>query len=104
MQKSGRTTGLHGRGDVFAFNVNNVVVNYPSLGALRFDAQVEIRGRDGRFSAGGDSGSLVVTDDADPRAVGLHFAGNGRQAPGLSRSFANPIGRVLDELSCHVVT
>jgi hypothetical protein len=98
--KLGRTTGLTS-GAVFTFNMNNVVVGYPGLGSLRFDRQIEIRGHDGRFSAGGDSGALVVTGEERPRAVGLHFAGTTGSS---ARSFANPIGAVLERLKCRLAT
>src|SRR5205823_2220494 len=71
--KLGRTTDLT-RGRVTAFELDNVVVGY-DLGNLRFDNQIEIEGAgDEAFSAGGDSGSLIVT--ADTRvAIALLFAG-----------------------------
>jgi hypothetical protein len=44
----------------------------------------------GSFSDGGDSGSLIVTNDGNNHAVGLLFAGSS------TRTIANPIGVVLD--------
>jgi hypothetical protein len=44
----------------------------------------------GDFSAGGDSGSLIVTNDNNKNPVGLLFAGSS------TRTIANPIGVVLD--------
>jgi hypothetical protein len=44
----------------------------------------------GDFSAGGDSGSLIVTNDGNNHAVGLLFAGSS------TRTIANPIGVVLN--------
>jgi hypothetical protein len=94
--KLGRTTGLT-RGKVTAFELDNVVVGY-DLGNLRFDNQIEIEGADdGPFSRGGDSGSLIVTEDR--RAVALLFAGGeegGTNGQGLT--FASPIRAVLDAL------
>ena len=56
-----------------------------SNGAARFVNQVG--SNDGSFSAGGDSGSLIVsTSNRNP--VGLLFAG------GSTRTYANEIGRV----------
>jgi hypothetical protein len=44
----------------------------------------------GDFSAGGDSGSLIVSNDGNNHAVGLLFAGSSE------RTIANPIGVVLN--------
>ena len=94
--KVGRTTGLtHGR--VTAFELDNVWVRF-GVGELRFDSQIEIEGDgDEPFSAGGDSGSLVVA--ADLRGVGLLFAGGdtgGSNGRGLT--YVNPLRAVLDAL------
>lgn len=95
--KLGRTTGLT-RGRVTAFELDNVVVSY-DLGNLRFDNQIEIEGADDdAFSAGGDSGSLIV-EESTRLAVALLFAGGdtgGQNGKGLT--FANPIHAVLDAL------
>ena len=49
------------------------------------------------FSAGGDSGSLIV--GADRRAVALLFAGSDQGgANGQGLTYANPIYTVLDRL------
>jgi hypothetical protein len=94
--KVGRTT-FATEGRVTAFELDNVIVGY-DLGNLRFDNQVEIEGAgEEAFSAGGDSGSLIV--DSDGRAVALLFAGGdvgGANGKGLT--FANPIGAVLAAL------
>jgi hypothetical protein len=99
--KVGRTTGTT-RGKVTAFELDNVFVGY-DLGSLRFDGQVEIEGDgDDTFSAGGDSGSLIV--DADREAVALLFAGGdvgGSNGKGLT--FAHPIARVLQELKVELI-
>ena len=61
---------------------------------LTSDGQIEVEGEGGPFSAGGDSGSLVV--DSDLRACGLLFAGSqqgGRN--GLGLTFLNEIAPVL---------
>ena len=47
---------------------------------------------DGTFSSGGDSGSLIVTDDGSANPVGLLFAGSPVD------TIANPIDTVLTEL------
>jgi hypothetical protein len=93
--KIGRTTGLT-RGRVTAFEMD-VSVEY-GLGILRFENQIEIEG-EGRkaFSAGGDSGSLIV--DPDCLAVAQLFAGTdqgGSNGKGLT--YATPIESVLDSL------
>ena len=94
--KLGRTTGLT-RGRVSAFELDNVTVGF-DLGTLRFDNQIEIEGSGtGPFSAGGDSGSLIV--GADRRAVALLFAGSDQGgANGQGLTYANPIHAVLDAL------
>ena len=96
VHKLGRTTGAT-RGKVTAIEVDNLLITY-DLGELRFDQQVEIEGAgDKGFSAGGDSGSLIL-DDAN-RAVALLFSGGdqgGSNGKGLT--YANPLHPVLDAL------
>jgi hypothetical protein len=92
--KSGRTTGLT-FGVVEAVNVTVDVAYGKSCGqgrqVGRFVEQIFVT--PGSFSAGGDSGSLVVEDVGEsgvsPRAVGLLFAGSD------AGTLANPIDRVL---------
>lgn len=96
VRKVGRTTGATA-GRVTAFEVDNVVVNF-GVGNLRFDGQIEIEST-GRapFSDGGDSGSLIVTDDLC--ALALLFAGSetgGSNGHGLT--YANPLALVLKQL------
>jgi hypothetical protein len=93
--KVGRTTGVtHGR--VTAFDVDGLVVGY-SIGDLTFDGQIEIEGTGMSFSAGGDSGSLIV-DDAMQAAAQL-FAGSATGGAGnLGLTYATPIQTVLDTL------
>jgi hypothetical protein len=95
--KLGRTTNLT-RGRVTAFELDNVVVGY-DLGNIRFDDQIEIEGAgDEGFSAGGDSGSVIVVADTR-EAIALLFAGGdvgGSNGKGLS--YANPLHTVLDTL------
>ena len=96
--KRGRTTGIT-RGRVTAFELDGVQVGY-TRGTLTFDDQIEIEGTGtGAFSAGGDSGSLILTAEDAPRAVGLLFAGSETGGPtGTGLTFANPIAAVLREL------
>jgi hypothetical protein len=97
VQKSGRTTG-HTFGTVSAIDVDVDVSYSKGCGgggsqAARFTRQIIIASRD--FSAGGDSGSLIVEANAAdlnsglPRAVGLLFAGSS------TTTIANPIDAVL---------
>jgi hypothetical protein len=95
VQKSGRTTG-HTKGIVTAIDVT-VDVGYSkecggaSNQIARFKNQIFIEGSSEAFSAGGDSGSLIVEDAAvSPRAVGLLFAGSS------TVTVANPIDAVLN--------
>ncbi|MBW2739054.1 MAG: serine protease [Deltaproteobacteria bacterium] len=91
VKKYGRTTGLT-KGRVYGINAT-VDINYNS-GVARFVSQIIIT--PGSFSAGGDSGSLVVIDGKgrtkgdDRKAVGLLFAGSDLI------TIANPISEVLD--------
>lgn len=86
VMKHGRTT-QQTKGRVFATNAT-VNVNCGSPGVARFVNQIVITGS---FSAGGDSGSLVVLEKGkDARQpVGLLFAGSS------STTIANPIDAVL---------
>ncbi len=96
LRKVGRTTGVT-RGQVTAIEMDNVLIDY-DLGTLRFDQQIEIEGAANHaFSAGGDSGSLIV--DEAGHAVALLFAGGdqgGTNGKGLT--YANPLRPVLDAL------
>lgn len=88
--KSGRTTGLT-CSTVQATNTTVIVLYDASCGgatafASFFTNQVIVNG--GTFSAGGDSGSLIVASDT-ARPVALLYAGNSTSTAG------NPIGDVL---------
>jgi hypothetical protein len=90
VQKYGRTTE-HTQGTVDAIN-GTFNVCYEPLGPFcltvgRFVNQIVIT--PGTFSAGGDSGSGIVTDDANLNPVALLFAGS------ESFTLANPIDAVL---------
>ena len=97
VKKFGRTTDLT-EGVVDAINVD-VNVGYDK-GTAFFTDQIVIVGRTRRgrkyvtssFSAGGDSGSLIVSADGNV-PVGLLFAGSS------SFTIANPIATVLDRFS-----
>jgi hypothetical protein len=88
VMKYGRTTGFT-KGRVYAINAI-VNVGY-STGVARFVKQIIIT--PGNFSAGGDSGSLIVADgkgNQKRRPVGLLFAGSS------TITIANPIDDVLN--------
>lgn len=71
VEKTGRTTGLTS-GKIGAINVT-VSVQYSASNIATFTGQIYISGR---FSSAGDSGSLIVTNDANHSPVGLLFAGS----------------------------
>ena len=89
VQKVGRTTGATS-GSVTTVNASvSVCYDSPSCSLIAtFVDQIIIS--PAGFSAGGDSGSLIVTDDAFNQAVGLLYAGNG------TITIANRIDVVLD--------
>jgi PKD repeat protein len=64
--------------------------------AATFTGQIGIS--PGTFSAGGDSGSLIVTNNTTRSPVGLLFAGSS------SRTLANPIGAVLSYFGVSIDT
>lgn len=89
VKKYGRTTAeTHG----YAYAVNGIVNVGYSGGTARFVNQVFVEGGKGPFLKAGDSGSLLVTEDAAAHPVGLLFAAN------QSGKFAvaNPIDAVLE--------
>ena len=90
VKKYGRTTGqTNGRVDAINATVD---VGYDSGTAL-YTGQVIIKASGGgSFSAGGDSGSLIVTATGN-NPVALLFAGNNTITVG------NPIGEVLAEFN-----
>ncbi|HEU0251634.1 MAG TPA: hypothetical protein VFR12_01295, partial [Pyrinomonadaceae bacterium] len=93
--KSGRTTGFT-TGSVTSINTSVIVQYTASCGGggkktnITFTNQIVIGGSS--FSAGGDSGSLIVTNNAAHNPVGLLFAGSS------TSTIANPIGQVLTQL------
>ncbi|MDT8322492.1 MAG: T9SS type A sorting domain-containing protein [Bacteroidota bacterium] len=76
LQKYGKATGLT-NGDVVLINCT-IQIPYPS-GTTRFVNQilVEPPKKNAVFTAGGDSGSLVVTNNSSANPVGLAFAMSG---------------------------
>ena len=93
--KSGRTTG-NTAGTVSSINTSVNVqyqkgCNSGKKFVISYTNQVVIT--PGSFSAGGDSGSLIVTNDSSHNPVALLFAGSS------SSTIANPIGDVLNQLS-----
>ena len=97
VQKYGRTTGLT-HGTVDAINVA-MSVCYESRGRRCFKSawfEDQILVTPGTFSAGGDSGSLIVTDDNNKSPVGLLFAGSS------TYTLANPIGPVLERFGVDI--
>lgn len=88
--KNGRTTQAT-QGTITAIGVNNVRVSYTS-GVATFNNQVMIVGLGNRpFSAGGDSGSVIVTAGTK-QPTALLFAGSS------SHTIANPIQAVMSAL------
>jgi|GEM_PF-611360 len=98
VQKYGRTT-VWTHGEVSEINVT-VDVCYTTRGPFqckdygRFVDQITIT--PGTFSDGGDSGSLIVTDDSKKNPVALLFAGSS------THTIGNPIHYVLDRFNVTV--
>lgn len=94
--KYGRTTGQT-KGRVVAIDVT-INVGYSGDRVVKFVNQIMIS--PGTFSAGGDSGSLIVVDSKRTgdhlKPVGLLFAGSSRY------TIANPIGLVLDAFGVEI--
>ena len=88
VQKYGRTTGLT-KGKISAINVT-MGINY-GYGTARFVGQIAVEpaNKNGTFVDGGDSGSLVVSNDANANPVGIVFAKSG------SITYVNPIKPIL---------
>jgi hypothetical protein len=92
--KSGRTTGFT-TGSISSINTSVSVQYQQGCGkgkkfTVTFTNQIVINSS--TFSAGGDSGSLIVTNNAAHNPVGLLFAGSSNS------TIANPIGQVLTRL------
>lgn len=100
VQKMGEATCLT-TGAVAAVNVIGII-KYPALcneapGRATFVHQIFVT--PGSFAAEGDSGSLLVTTESCPRAIGLVFAG----ANNGSGVLVNPIGPILQRLRVEMV-
>jgi hypothetical protein len=92
--KSGRTTGFT-TGTISSINTSVSVQYQQNCGSgkkftVSYTNQIVIG--PGSFSAGGDSGSLIVTNNSAHNPVGLLFAGSS------SSTIANPAGLVLTRL------
>jgi len=93
--KSGRTTGFT-TGTISSINTSVSVQYQAGCGqgkkfVVSFTNQVVIG--PGNFSAGGDSGSMIVTNDSNHQPVALLFAGSS------TTTIGNPVGQVLGQLS-----
>ncbi|HJU29424.1 MAG TPA: hypothetical protein VJ718_09645, partial [Candidatus Binataceae bacterium] len=100
VQKMGQATCLT-TGTVSAVNVRGIV-KYPAIcnenpGTAIFVRQMLVT--PGSFASEGDSGSLLVTTEPCPRAIGLVFAG----AKNGSSVLANPIAPILKRLKVQMV-
>ena len=101
VKKTGRTTGFS-RSTVSALNATiNVGYSTECAGSeftAQFTGQIVINNRGSKFLAGGDSGSVMVEDvSANPRAVGLLYAGSN------SVAIANPIQDVINKFGVTMV-
>jgi len=99
VQKSGRTTGLT-KGAISSINTEVSVQYQQGCGVgkkfvISYQDQCIIDKKG--FSAGGDSGSLIVTNDANKQPVGLLFAGSNTE------TVANPIRDVVAALNISFV-
>jgi hypothetical protein len=95
VSKSGRTTGFT-TGSVGSVNTSVNVQYQKNCGSgkkftVAYTNQVVINSS--TFSAGGDSGSLIVTNNTSHNPVALLYAGSS------SSTIGNPIGEVLTKLS-----
>jgi hypothetical protein len=93
--KSGRTTGFT-TGTIASVNTSVSVQYQASCGSgkkfvISYTNQVVINSS--TFSAGGDSGSLIVTSNSSHNPVALLFAGSS------TTTIGNPIGEVLSKVS-----
>ena len=93
IKKVGRTTVLT-TGTITAVNVT-VNVGYQH-GTAKFVGQFMTSSK---FTKSGDSGSLVVTNDANDNPVGLLFAGTK-----TGQAICNPIGTVLSRFGATICT
>ena len=95
VQKSGRTTG-HTTGTIGSINTNVTVQYQPTCGSGKkrdFSDTNQVVINSTTFSAGGDSGSLILTNTSCAHPVALLFAGSS------STTIGNPIADVLSALA-----
>lgn len=99
--KSGRTTAItEGVVDGVSLSVS---INYGDPGVVAFSNQIHIVPRppwptvDYEVSQGGDSGSVWM-NQANNRAIGLHFAGETNPSPAAENAICSPIGPIATEL------
>jgi len=99
VQKMGRTTCFT-TGTISSVS-GNFKINYGGGKVAKFIHQIVINGPapPNNFGGPGDSGSLIVTQDACPQAVALLFAGSGNE----KQTIANPISDVLSGLGVSMV-
>jgi hypothetical protein len=97
VQKYGRTTELT-HGTITGINASVTVCYDEFFGICFFSANYvdQLVITPGTFSGGGDSGSLIVTDDGNKNPVGLLFAGSS------SMTVANRIDLVLNRFGVKV--
>ena len=100
--KSGRTTGItEGLVDGVSMSVS---INYGDPGVVSFSNQIRIVPRapwptvDYEVSKGGDSGSVWL-NEANNRAIGLHFAGETSPSPSAENAICSPMGPIATELN-----
>ena len=99
--KSGRTTGIT-RGVVDGISMSTSI-DYGDPGVVSFTNQIRIVPRppwpaiDYEVSLGGDSGSVWL-NEANNRAIGLHFAGETTPAPSSENSICSPMAPIAREL------
>ena len=90
VMKSGRTTGLT-TGSITSVHTSVTVQYQKGCGVgQKFNISYANQLVTGAMSAGGDSGSLLVTNDGSPNPVGLLFAGSS------SATIYNPIQDVVN--------
>jgi hypothetical protein len=94
--KSGRTTQLTG-GRIVSLGWSGWI-SYGSGQNAWFAGQFVVQGTSGDFSAGGDSGSCVVTWDSTRYPTGLLFAGGG------GYTICNPMPWVVSALDVNLYT
>jgi hypothetical protein len=95
--KAGRTTGVR-EGTITQVNIDRLGVDMGDLTEriALFSDQIEVEGTTRAFSAGGDSGSLIVDTDGFARA--LLFAGGEEEGTGRDLTYANQLRTVLQKL------